>query len=178
MRWAHDPEVLDAVARRQARVTHVHPLGEAAAALQARAVGLACARGRFAGPELAELAGLPWEPELARTLRDAVELEDTWRRDGTLTLRDVARVLGNEVTGQRSVPAALWAASVGADLAGTVQLTLGLGGDADTISAMGGAVVGATVGPDGIPSGWLDRLEVGPAGRDHAVALAERLVVW
>ena len=46
-----------------------------------------------------------------------------------------------------------------------------MGGDADTIGAMTGAIAGAYHGVEAIPKRWLDRLE----GRPYIESLAERL---
>lgn len=172
--WSHDPVRLAEVARRQAAVTHAHRLGQAAAALQARAVGLAAERGRFGARELDELAGTVTEPELRDPYDEARRLRDGWV-EPDLTLAQVARRAGNEVVGHRSVPAALWAAAVGDTLEEAVELAVGLGGDADTLAAMAGAVAGAAGGQAAVPGTWQERFEAGPHGRDYALQLAERL---
>lgn len=173
--WSHDPERLDEVARRQASTTHVHPLGQAAAALQARAVGVAAARGHFGREELAELAPAVTEPELRRSFDAAVDLAARWRDDRGPTLREVAVRAGNEVVGHRSVPAALWAAAVAEDLPSAVELAVGVGGDADTIAAMAGAVAGAAGTRDAVPDAWFERFEDGARGRSYGLELAARL---
>lgn len=109
--WADHPDTLEAVAGRQAAVTHVHTLGIDGALVQARAVGLAAGRGRFGRGELAELAGVPSSDELRTGVEAAAELVDGWSADEDLEFADVAKRLGNTVTAQRSVPAALWAAA-------------------------------------------------------------------
>lgn len=173
--WADDPERIDEVARRQAATTHAHRLGQAAAALQARAVGLAAAQGRFDVDDLVGLASTVSEPELRQPFDAACELADRWSADGELGLAEVAGRAGNEVIGHRSVPAALWAAAVGEDLEGTIELAVGLGGDADTLAAMAGAIAGAAGTRRAIPAAWLERFEDGARGRAYALGLARRL---
>lgn len=173
--WSHDPEQLDEVARRQASTTHVHRLGQAAAVLQARAVGMAAARGRFGTEELEELAPVVSEPELQEPFEAVLDLAARWREGGGPTLREVARRAGNEVVGHRSVPAALWAAAVGEDLTSAVELAIGIGGDADTIAAMAGAVAGAVGTRRAVPDAWFERFEDGTRGRSYGLRLAGRL---
>lgn len=173
--WSHDPERLDEVARRQAATTHAHRLGQAAAALQARAVGVAGSRGRFGPDEMTDLARVVTEPELRDPLEAAVDLARRWADAPGTTLGEVAARAGNEVVGHRSVPAALWAAAVGDRFEDVVGLALGLGGDADTLAAMAGAVAGAAGTQRAIPSAWVDRFEDGERGRTYATRLAGRL---
>ena len=54
-----------------------------------------------------------------------------------------------------------------------------LGGDADSIAAITGAIQGAFHGVNGIPKAWLAGLENEDRGRDHVLDLAQRLhVMW
>jgi ADP-ribosylglycohydrolase len=52
-----------------------------------------------------------------------------------------------------------------------VIYAVSLGGDADTIGAMTGAIAGACYGIEGIPSQWRETVE----NHDHLDALAKRL---
>ncbi|MBW3560893.1 MAG: ADP-ribosylglycohydrolase family protein [Actinobacteria bacterium] len=173
--WAHDPRRLEAVARRQASVTHAHRLGQAAAALQARAVGVAAGRGTFGPDELEALDDVVAEPELRAPFDEARALTSGWEGDADLSFAEIARRVGNEVVGHRSVPGALWAAAAGSSFPEVVELAIGLGGDADTLAAMAGAVAGAAAGRDAIPESWQERFEDGLRGRGFALRLAERL---
>lgn len=156
VRWADDPDRCDAVARRQARVTHAHPLGQDGAAVQARAVANAVRAGHFGDAELVDAFAVAQEP----AFRDAARAA----REGDLV---------PDVTAQGAVPAALRVAAEAADLEDGVVAALGLGGDVDTVTAMVGAVLGAAAG--GVPGSWVERMEDGPRGRTHAVELARRL---
>lgn len=173
--WAHDGDALAEVAARQARVTHVHPLGVDGAVAQARAVGLAATSGSFGPEQIEAVADAAHEDELRERLQRAVDLIDRWDRDPGIGLADVADRLGNHVVAHRSVPAALWAAAVAADVPDGVALALGLGGDADTIAAMTGAVLGAAGTRHAVPGEWLERFEDGTRGRRHVLELAGRL---
>ncbi len=162
-------------ARRQAMVTHVHPVGIDAAVVQADAVALAARSGGFGATDVAALA----ERARTRQFGDAVTLAAVWvgrwHDDESLVLADVADALGTQVLAERSVPTALWCAAVADDLPSAVELALGLGGDADTIAAMAGAVHGAAGGLHAVPHDWLLRLEDGPRGLTWALDLAGRL---
>ena len=174
VRWSHDPERCDAVARRSAALTHVHPRGVEGAVLQARAVALAAQRGRFGRNELATIADGAVAREYVEGLRDAVHLARVWAT-GDLGFADVAAELGNEVVAHRSVPAALWAAATGDGFADGIELALGVGGDADTIAAMTGAVLGAAAGVDAIPADWIDAMEDGERGVSYTLRVAAEL---
>jgi ADP-ribosyl-[dinitrogen reductase] hydrolase len=52
-----------------------------------------------------------------------------------------------------------------------VSRVVALGGDTDTNAAVAGALLGALVGEEGLPSAWLDRLEDVKAIRAEALAL-------
>jgi ADP-ribosylglycohydrolase len=48
------------------------------------------------------------------------------------------------------------------DLVGAVQACVGCGGDTDTTAAIAGGIIGAAVGPAGIPEAWLANLWAAP----------------
>ncbi|KAL6059240.1 ADP-ribose glycohydrolase ARH3 [Balamuthia mandrillaris] len=52
--------------------------------------------------------------------------------------------------------------------------TIAIGGDCDTIGCMVGALLGALLGAAWLPERWLQQMENGERGRDHAVELAKR----
>ena len=172
--WRSDPRALDVAARRQAALTHTHPIGMDAAAAQARAVALAAAAGAFTVDDIATVAAGAQTPELLRALRTAEQAA----RDHTsrpLALPQVADTVGTGVLADQSVPAALWVAAVADSFSDVLVLALGLGGDVDTIAAMAGAIIGAALTDAAIPSLSLEKMEDGPRGLAYAVGLAERL---
>lgn len=62
-----------------------------------------------------------------------------------------------------TVPIALHAAlSFPRDVRGAVQACIRCGGDTDTAAAIAGGIVGAAVGPAGVPSDWLSNLWAWP----------------
>ena len=164
--FADDEERLVAEGARSARVTHTHALGIAGAVAQAAAVGAA-----VRGDDPLETAiRVTTEP----TFRAALD------RAAAAVLADVgpeavAQALGAGVGALESVPAALCAATRAESFEEACTYSVQMGGDADTIAAMAGAVAGARFGASSIPSRWLDGLEEGPRGRSYVEALAKQL---
>jgi poly(ADP-ribose) glycohydrolase ARH3 len=163
VRWAGDAARLDEAATRSARVTHVHPVGVDGAVVQARAVGRAMVAGRFTPDDIAAL-----DPATAE-LRAGVEAAALLPADTPPAA--AAEALGTAVVAHRSVPAALWCAATGGDVAGTVTRALALGGDTDTIGAMAGAIRGAADRRPGVPAAWATVCE----GHDGVLRLAAAL---
>lgn len=176
----HDrPHRLDSMATRATRITHAHAWGVAGAVAQARAIA-ACLR-----------AGSPDEldpVETARAVFDGVgggdpgPWEDARARLVELLSgpppppAEAAAALGNDSRAHRSVPAAVYAALAHRDVfEEAVVYAVSLGGDADTIGAMAGAIAGALHGVEAVPSSWWDALENGRDGRDDVVELGRRL---
>jgi poly(ADP-ribose) glycohydrolase ARH3 len=164
--FAADPERLRREAAASAAVTHAHPLGIDGAVVQAAAVG-AATRGEeiLAGARAAASTD-----ELQAALIDAARLRE--KRPGP---DEVARALGRSSAAHRSVPTAIYAATAHRDFESAVSFAVRCGGDADTIGAMAGAIIGAREGCGGIPRRWLDALEDGPRGRSYVERLAVAL---
>lgn len=163
VRWAGDAASLDEAAARSAQVTHVHPVGVDGAVVQARAVARAALTRRFTLDDLPALD--PGTAELAARVAAAAQLAaDT-------PPPEAAGELGTAVVAHLSVPAALWCAATGRDVAGTVTRALALGGDTDTIGAMAAAIRGAADGGSTVPAKWSEVCE----GRDEVAALAGAL---
>jgi ADP-ribosylglycohydrolase len=105
---------------------------------------LAAREGKWsAGPDVARR--IVWAVDLARNTRDA--------RGEDAALDAVDQLVGTSLATQESVPAAFAVASL---MPGepwrAVRCAASLGGDADTIAAMVGAMLGATHGLDAFPS--------------------------
>lgn len=148
-------------ARRGARVTHTHPLGQSGAALQAAAVSLAISSDRTAplDPErfLAALDACHEHPAFTARLRRVTYLLDD-ERPGR-----AARALGHGVAALESVPAAILAfLRHPDDPAAAIEFAIRLGGDTDTIAAMAGAIAGARCGESALRGGWMQRIEHDP----------------
>lgn len=172
--WRHDPMGLRAAAAAQAVLTHAHPIGIDAAVAQAAAVARAANTGAFTVDDLTAAAASADTDELRRTLGTAATVAAHYLEQ-RLPLPQVAETVGTGVLADQSVAAALWVAAVAEDVVSAVELSLGLGGDVDTIAAMACGVVGAGATDMAIPAEWLDRLEDGARGRGYARAVAERL---
>jgi poly(ADP-ribose) glycohydrolase ARH3 len=161
--WVHDLEQVITSARRSAEVTHAHVIGIDAAVIQACAVRTAAIEAAFGIDHLAAL------PTTTDELRSGLAAAAQLPPDASPVT--VARALGSEATAHRSVPAALWCAARSVDLPAAVTAAVSLGGDADTVAAMAGAVRGTADGSSAIPSDWLDAVE----GADEVRHIAGRL---
>ena len=168
--WDQPAELREA-AYQSSLITHSHVLGKEGAALQATAVALA----------VAEDPARPFEPlSFASRLLDSIT-EDTYRKKigifSTLLARPddrkrVVRELGHGIEAFNSVPTAIFAFLANhQDFASAVIYAISLGGDTDTIASMAGAIAGAYLGVDALPTDWLGRLE----NQDYIFSLAERL---
>lgn len=173
--YFNSPRALRRVAREAAELTHAHLLGWSGAVVQAAAVALAIesTSGLDPGSFLEKLteAVPPRADEYARLLEAAGELlggEDDPER--------AVATLGNGFTAIESVCTAVYSfLRHASDFTLAVRYAVSLGGDADTIGAMAGAIAGAYHGIAGIPEEWLNSLEGGPKGADHVDRLGEEL---
>jgi ADP-ribosylglycohydrolase len=155
--YAHRPNELDDAARRSAIVTHAHPLGIEGAILIARATA-ASLRGESASELLRSVsAACKSEPfavrlALARQWLEAAE---------NIRPIDISRQLGNGVAAADSCITAIYLALQFRNASFTeLQHTVAkLGGDADTIGAMSGALWGAAHGSQALPPEFLQKLE-------------------
>lgn len=174
LRWPDDPERRADAAWRQSMVTHAHPVGIDGALVMTEAVALAATRGRFGAAEVMEAAEAARTAQVREPCLAAAEWVDRWT-ESEVVLADVAGALGNGVAADTSVPAALWAAAAGERTVEVMSLALGVGGDADTIAAMAGAIHGAGAGRDAIPHDWVVRFEDGEWGVTRLLEIAEQL---
>ncbi|MCO5172535.1 MAG: ADP-ribosylglycohydrolase family protein [Planctomycetes bacterium] len=165
------------------RVTHTDPRAEEGAL----AVALAAREGARLGPaglapaafvaalpeEIARLRGEAATPDLRRALEQVAAHLD---RPGA----DLARAMGLErgVTGYvlHTVPVALhvWLRHPGDPRAALTEV-LALGGDADTVGAIAGGLVGATAGAAALPPEWVDGIADWPRSVTWLRRLAARL---
>lgn len=169
LRFAHDPEALHVHTIRSAQPTHCHPLGVEGALVMARATSWALRHltRPFARPAFWDAVehGLT-EPAFVQRLQQA--------RQAT-SLEQVA-ALGNGIAAVDSVVTALALfALTPDDFVATVGEAVLLGGDCDTIAAMAGALSGARLSVNALPSAWLDRLEDGKKGASYIDKLATSL---
>jgi len=164
-----DPRMLRDIAYHSAGITHSHAWGLEGAALQACAVALA-ALAEPGDMSITDFLGTlrmfarpgPYQEKL-KTIIGFIE-------DGA-SREDVVAKLGTGSSCLESVPTAIYAFLSHRDFKSAVIYAVSLGGDADTIGAMTGAIAGACYGIEGIPSQWRETVEQ----HDHIGALSKRL---
>jgi poly(ADP-ribose) glycohydrolase ARH3 len=163
----HDAGRLWEEAKLSALPTHTHPLGIEGAQLLALAVGLAVRstevdRENFFNALGARCSGV----EYTGPLRRAARLDNP---------ADLA-LFGNGIEAASSVVTAIAAFSMSPN---SYEQTIGsailLGGDTDTIAAMAGAISGAFLGWQSIPTHLLEQLEDREQGRSYIKGLAKQL---
>jgi poly(ADP-ribose) glycohydrolase ARH3 len=177
--YHHDLDSLQEAAIKQSNVTHVHPLGQWGAVMQAAAIGLAVIQNSkepFKKEEvIVHLREVLWDGPI-EYMRALNKIEEMLAEGKKLQAREVVQSLGNGVEAQFSVPSACCIAlNYSPDFCDAIQAAISLGGDTDTIAGMVGAIVGAHVGEKGLPGEWIEQLENGPRGRSFARRLAEKL---
>lgn len=164
-----DPATTADLAAWTARITHTHPLGVEGAVIQAVAAAfLLHEDSATLDPArlLRDLQGHAYDETFRAKLAAVEELlqEAADARAGA--------VLGNGIAAHESVPAAIYAAlRHPGSFQDAVTFAISLGGDADTIACMAGALSGALLGEDAIPPAWRDNVE----DAEHLRSLAERL---
>jgi ADP-ribosylglycohydrolase len=174
----NDKEKLRSLVRASTRLTHTDPKAE----FGALAVALAAYRGstlEIVSPEefcrgLEELLG-PDGNELLRLVEQAA-LSATAGQ----TTQDFAVQLGlaHGVSGYiyHTVPVVLHAwFRHPHDFQSAIIEIISCGGDTDSTAAILGGIIGARVGPDGIPSPWLDDLREWPRTVNWMRALGQQL---
>jgi poly(ADP-ribose) glycohydrolase ARH3 len=158
-----DLDELRAVAYKSSQITHSHPLAMEGAALQAYAVSLA----------------LREEKDFIGKLKDFVRIDIYKRKiesieyllDKKHDRKSVVKELGNGIEAVRSVPTAIFSFPSNRSFRESLIYSVSLGGDADTIGAMTGAIAGAFYGSSAIPEEWKEKLE----NREYITWLAERI---
>ncbi len=169
-----DLDMLREVSYRSSRITHSHPLGKEGAALQAFAIAMLVTvtdRGSFSSNEfLSRLIDLSQLEIYKKKLHNA----GTLLADPDKT--KIISELGNGVEAFNSVPTAILCFLAHQDsFKSAVLFAASLGGDADTIVAMTGALSGAYLGIKSMPDEWHDKLE----NREYIEELASVLYeVW
>lgn len=166
----HDLPLLREQARLSAIPTHLHPLAIEGANLLALGIAVALRAEDFdRSAFFAELL----------THCDSEEYRAKLERAARLHGPEELAELGNGIQALESVPTALACFALSPqDYSTAIGRAILLGGDTDTIAAMTGALSGAFLGEQAIPSGLLARLEDDPAGkgRSYLGKLAEQLL--
>jgi len=147
-----DDRALARLAVEQARLTHHHPLSDAACVLVGRLVQLGCLGYSLRQLRDAAQAAAEAEPRLAFA---------PYRGLATGYVVDTMQTVLHHLFATDGFEACLVA-------------VVNQGGDADTTGAIAGAIAGAYYGLDALPRRWLRCLD--PAVAEEAGRLAERLV--
>jgi poly(ADP-ribose) glycohydrolase ARH3 len=166
--FRNDPARLWAQARLSSLPTHLHLLGIEGAQLLALAVALASDMERFDRDRyFAELLAACESPEYRSKLSDAATAG---------SVEDLAR-LGNRIEALHSAPTAIASfAMTPESYESTIANVIFLGGDTDTLAAMAGAISGAYLGVDRLPSRLVGLVESSPKGRLYLQRLAAGLL--
>jgi poly(ADP-ribose) glycohydrolase ARH3 len=172
--YHNDLTMLREVAFRSSRITHSHVLGKEGAALQAYAVALAL--GLEPGKAFDPQGFLSRLGELIQHETYREKLESVTMLLGEANKAKVIAELGNGVEAFNSVPTAIYSfLSHPGSFKEAILFAVSLGGDTDTIAAMTGAIAGAYLGTDAVPSKWRLKLE----NREYIEELAAVLYdVW
>jgi poly(ADP-ribose) glycohydrolase ARH3 len=177
--FAEDRQACRDAALTQCRITHTHPRALAGAAAQALAVRRAAQLGaqgrapdpaRFVEQIAAQVEDL--DPHVAERLRAMPSLP---LGDEAAAREALTRAYACDVSAAEAMPSALGAFLAARDPEQAMVLAVSLGGDADTIGAMAGALAGAYWGLETLPSLWLEALENHPLGRDTVLALCSNI---
>lgn len=157
-----------------AEVTHSHPVGKDGAALQARAVAQAV---RLDPQE--EFPGNLFIRDLidfSRTdeIRNKMELLEELLSENIAPPLAVKQ-LGQSVAVQESMPFAIYSfLRCPRSFEDCLDCAIMHGGDRDTLGAMAGAISGAYLGVEAIPSGWRKKLENRQTIEELALELARK----
>jgi poly(ADP-ribose) glycohydrolase ARH3 len=168
--YSRNLDKLREIAHQSSSITHSHELGREGAAIQACAVALA-----LNTPADEDIDRAVFLSSLQNFIRDRLYKEKIAQMRELLDEQDkekVVAVLGNGIEAPRSVPTAIYCfLSQPQSYKDTVIYAISLGGDTDTIAAMAGAISGAYLGIEAIPSKWRVKLE----NKEYIKALAEKL---
>ena len=177
--YADDPAVADLSAK-QATITHTHPNGIAGAVAQGVAVSEATSLGLFE-------SNVP-KDELLRKLYSPVSDASVALSDALERIRDlkpasapeelsaaIARVFPCDGSAVGTVPAALAAFLLTESFEAALITAVNCGGKTDALGALTGAMAGAFYGAAAIPERLTNGLANDKRGRDHVIALGERL---
>jgi poly(ADP-ribose) glycohydrolase ARH3 len=168
--YSRNLEKLRDIAYQSSSITHSHELGKEGSAFQACAVALA-----LNTPLGEDIDRELFLSRLQNFIQDQLYKEKVAQIRELLGGQDkekVIAVLGNGIEAPRSVPTAIYCfLRQPQSYKDTVIYAISLGGDTDTIAAMAGAISGAYLGIEAIPSEWRAKLE----NREYIEALAENL---
>ena len=172
----HDSSELYQQACGSAEITHAHPVGKDGAAVQAwavaRAVRLDSLKEFLPQEFVGSLVDFARTSEIQEKMRLLYNLIDE-----NVPPAVAAKQLGRSVAVQESMPFAIYSfVSNASSFEDCLYCAIMHGGDRDTLGAMSGAISGAYLGIEAIPSGWRSKLENRETIEKLALELAERTV--
>lgn len=176
-----DPAHLRALVQASTHITHTDPKADYGALAVALAAYQAAQGDWGSTAYLSAVSSLlPAEDRDAAELSRLIRLAAESAAAGEETSDFAAGTLGlpEQVTGYiyHTVPVALHAwLRHPTDFRAAIRSAVACGGDTDTVAAITGAMVGAGVGPEGIPAEWLTGLREWPCSVDWIMTLAARL---
>lgn len=154
-----DLDYLVELAKESSKVTHTHSLGVEGAVLQALSIGLAVNKGPSNDlDKYGFIDDLYSFAERDIYLEKLDKMKELFDRDIKKTR--IINEFGNGVEAYNSVPTAIYSFLSNSDsFTESLGYSISLGGDADTIGAMTGAISGAYHGINKIPEEWTNKLE-------------------
>ncbi|XP_049523038.1 uncharacterized protein LOC119461611 isoform X3 [Dermacentor silvarum] len=184
-----DEERAVQIAQKQSKLTHAHHLGYNAAALVCLAIQLALSLdpskeldvGRFLDTLKLKMEKI--EPEEGRFYSEKLEtMKKMLNHYEDAPPERVAAILGNEITADRSVPAALYAflrstrpltgCKTSNGFVRALFFAISMGGDTDTIGTMTGSIAGAYYGIFKVPRNMQGYCQA----EERATCLGNRLL--
>ena len=177
--FANDGNKLAEYVRASTRITHADPRAEIGALAVAKVVAWCFQTSAYERIKVDKLF------ELLRSCGDDPEWDDLHDSMAVAiaenkSVAEYADALDQQkgVSGYvyRTVPIALyaWYHHFG-DFEATLSAVFNCGGDTDTVGAITGAMAGAVVGEEGIPTDWIDGIADSPRGVPLIRELADRL---
>lgn len=149
------------MAVRAAALTHGHPTGYLTAGVLAQIIAeIISGRGLEEAIELAlkTLAGWPKHEETRAAVNRAVE---NARNDSLPPSAEVIESMGGGWVAEEALAISLYCALVHPNnFSAAVLLAANHTGDSDSTGAITGNLLGALLGLDGLPSGWLSKIEL------------------
>ncbi|HTL28620.1 MAG TPA: ADP-ribosylglycohydrolase family protein [Tepidisphaeraceae bacterium] len=178
--YVNDLKSARKIAIESSRPTHSHPLAYQGATLQCIAVAMAAAMTACAPDAfLSRLRGaLRYFSDLMQSTTEFEQalaaIEQGLARNASCLA--MSTELGTGVTAREAVPMAIYCFLRHPDsFADVIHNAIFIGGDADTIACMAGAISGAFLGKDAIPSNWISAVREAIYSPARIEELADRL---
>ncbi len=177
--WGHDRARLRELVQSTTRITHTDPKAYLGALAVAAAAHMSSRGERIDGEaflsKLSKLSRDTEQPEFTALIIEAVESAER----GNSTRRFMEFLgLQKGITGYmyHTVPAVIHGWILNPDNFRAAMLDIiQCGGDTDTAAAILGGIIGARVGKEGIPAGWLENLMEWPRTVEWMESLGEQL---